>query len=72
MWLYFRFPLSRRLVEETFATTKTGAVDAGFSIRWRFARIYLGLLAIRNLFVPPHQKHTALATHIHRIRAMAQ
>ncbi|NRP88481.1 hypothetical protein GFPCMMHI_04403 [Ensifer adhaerens] len=28
--------------------------------------------AIRNLFVPPHQKHTALATHIHRIRAMAQ
>jgi len=28
--------------------------------------------AIRNLFVSPHQKHTALATHIHRIRAMAQ
>jgi putative transposase len=28
--------------------------------------------AIRNHFVPSHQKHTALATHIHRIRAMAQ
>ncbi|MBB4437698.1 putative transposase [Rhizobium leguminosarum] len=28
--------------------------------------------AIRNLFVPPHQKRSALATHIHRIRAMAQ
>lgn len=27
--------------------------------------------AIRNLFVPAHQKRSALATHIHRIRAMA-
>lgn len=27
--------------------------------------------AVRNLFVPPHQKRSALATHIHRIRAMA-
>lgn len=28
--------------------------------------------AIRNHFVPPHQKHSALATHLHRICAMAQ
>jgi len=28
--------------------------------------------AIRNLFVAPHQKRSALATHIHRIRAMTQ
>ncbi|MBX5014550.1 IS6 family transposase, partial [Rhizobium lentis] len=28
--------------------------------------------AVRNLFVAPHQRHAALATHIHRIRAMAQ
>lgn len=28
--------------------------------------------AVKNLFVPPHQKRSALATHIHRIRAMAQ
>lgn len=28
--------------------------------------------AVRNLFVPPHQKHSALDIHIHRIRAMAQ
>ncbi|NTH14733.1 IS6 family transposase [Agrobacterium rhizogenes] len=27
--------------------------------------------AIRNLFVPAHQKRSTLATHIHRIRAMA-
>jgi hypothetical protein len=28
--------------------------------------------AVRNHFVPSHQKHSALATHVHRIRAMAQ
>ncbi|KSV72220.1 hypothetical protein N183_27005 [Sinorhizobium sp. Sb3] len=28
--------------------------------------------AVRNLFVAPHQKHSALATLVHRIRAMAQ
>jgi len=28
--------------------------------------------ALRNHFVPPHQKNSALATHLHRIRAMAQ
>ncbi|TBC02066.1 IS6 family transposase [Rhizobium ruizarguesonis] len=27
---------------------------------------------VRNLFVAPHQRHSALATHIHRIGAMAQ
>jgi len=28
--------------------------------------------AVRNLFVAPQQERSALATHIHRIRAMAQ
>ncbi|MBX5297594.1 IS6 family transposase, partial [Rhizobium sp. NLR15a] len=28
--------------------------------------------AVRNHFVPPHQKHSALTTHIHRMRAMAK
>jgi len=28
--------------------------------------------AVRNLLVAPHQKRSALATHVHRIRAMAQ
>ncbi|MBY3205324.1 IS6 family transposase [Rhizobium laguerreae] len=35
----------------------------------RFISVFL---AVRNLFVAPHQRHSALATHIHRIRAMAQ
>ncbi|GAJ93152.1 putative transposase [Rhizobium rhizogenes NBRC 13257] len=34
----------------------------------RFVSIFS---AIRNLFVPAHQKRSALAIHIHRIRAMA-
>jgi putative transposase len=28
--------------------------------------------ALRNLFVPPHQKRSALAIHIHRLKAMAE
>lgn len=28
--------------------------------------------AFRNLFVPPRSKHSALATHIHRLKAMAE
>jgi putative transposase len=35
----------------------------------RFVSIFS---AVRNLFVAPHQKRSALATHIHRIRAIAQ
>lgn len=27
--------------------------------------------AIRNLFVPPHSKHSTLASHLHRLRAIA-
>lgn len=34
----------------------------------RFVSIFS---AVRNLFVAPHQKRSALATHVHRIRAMA-
>jgi len=35
----------------------------------RFVSIFS---AVRNLFVAPHQKRSALATHIHRIHAMVQ
>lgn len=28
--------------------------------------------AFRNLFVPPRSKHSALAIHIHRLKAMAE
>lgn len=35
----------------------------------RFVSIFL---ALRNLFVPPRSKRSALATHIHRLQAMAE
>jgi putative transposase len=28
--------------------------------------------ALRNHFVPPRQKHSAIAVHIHRLKAMAE
>jgi hypothetical protein len=54
------------------AASKAGADDAGISIRRRLATVHSIFSALRNLFVPPHQKNSALAIHIHRIRAMAQ
>jgi putative transposase len=35
----------------------------------RFATVFS---AVRNLFVPPHSRRSALATHLHRLTAMAE
>ena len=35
----------------------------------RFTSVYS---AIRNLFVPPHSRRSALATHLHRLAAVAE
>jgi len=53
------------------AAPKTRAGDAGFPICRRLATFHLGLFRSQN-FVAPHRKRSALDTHIHRIRAMAQ
>jgi len=34
----------------------------------RFTSVFL---AVRNLFVPPHSRRSAIATHLHRLQAMA-
>jgi putative transposase len=47
-------------------------VTQGFRSVGGLQRFISVFSAVRNLFVPPHQKRSALATHIHRIRAMAQ
>ncbi|RVL87552.1 IS6 family transposase [Sinorhizobium meliloti] len=44
----------------------------GFRSVGGLQRFISAFSAVRNLFVAPHQRHSALATHIHRIRAMAQ
>lgn len=44
----------------------------GFRSAGRLQRFVSIFSAVRNLLVPPHQNRSALATHIHRTRAMAQ
>ena len=44
----------------------------GFRSVGGLQRFISAFLAVRNLFVAPHHKRSAVATHIHRIRAMAQ
>lgn len=43
----------------------------GFRSPGRMQRFLSVLSAIRNLFVPPHSKHSALASHLHRLSAIA-
>ena len=46
--------------------------DARLSVRRGPAAGHLGVFsAVRNLFVLPHFNQSALAIHIHRLRAMA-
>jgi putative transposase len=43
----------------------------GFRSPGRLQRFLSVFSAVRNLFVPPHSKHSALASHLHRLRAIA-
>jgi putative transposase len=56
VWLYFRFPLSLRLVEEMLL--KRG--------------IFVSYETVRNLFVPSRSRRSARATYLHRLNAMAE
>lgn len=60
------------LGEFSRTASKARADDAGLPIRGRIATFHPVFSAVRNFFFPPHQKRSALATHIHRIRAIAQ
>ena len=51
---------------------KRERVMQGFRSAGGLQRFISVFSAVRNLFVPPHHKRAALATHIHRICAMAQ
>ncbi|MBB3916003.1 putative transposase [Rhizobium fabae] len=51
---------------------KRERVMQGFRSAGSLQRFTSVFSAVRNLFVPPHQKRSALATHIHRIHSMAQ
>jgi putative transposase len=44
----------------------------GFRSSGGLQRFVAVFSAVRNLFVPPHSRRSALATHLHRLDAMAQ
>lgn len=64
--------LNNRAENSHLPLRKRERVAQGFRSAGGLQRFIAVLSAIRNHFVPSHQKHTGLATHIHRIRAMAQ
>ncbi|MBP1845694.1 putative transposase [Rhizobium petrolearium] len=64
--------LNNRTENSHLPLRKRERVMKGFRSAGGLQRFIAVFSAIRNHFVPSHQKHTALATHIHRIRAMAQ
>ena len=64
--------LNNRAENSHLPLRKRERMMQGFRSAGGLQRFIAVFSAIRNHFVPSHQKHTALATHIHRIRAMAQ
>ncbi|SCB35962.1 putative transposase [Rhizobium hainanense] len=64
--------LSNRAENSHVSLRKRERMMQGFRSVAGLQRFISVFSAVRNLFVPPHQKHSALTTHIHRIRAMAQ
>lgn len=64
--------LNNRAENSHLPLRKRERVMQGFRSAGGLQRFVSVFSAIRNHFVPSHHKHTALAIHIHRIRAMAQ
>ncbi|WP_425523216.1 hypothetical protein [Microvirga splendida] len=46
--------------------------DAGLSIAGGLQQYVSVFSAVRNLFVPPRTRRSALATHLHRLTAIAE
>ena len=64
--------LNNRAENSHLPLRKRERVMQGFRSVGGLQRFISVFSAVRNHFVPSHQKHSALATHVHRIRAMAQ
>lgn len=64
--------LNNRAEDSHVPLRKRERMMQGFRSLGGLQRFISVFSAVRNLFVPPHQKRSAVATHIHRIRAMAQ
>ena len=64
--------LNNRAENSHMPIRKRERMMQGFRSAGGLQRFISVFSAVRNLFLPPHQKRSALATHIHRIRAIAQ
>ncbi|MBP2563269.1 transposase-like protein [Neorhizobium galegae] len=64
--------LNNRAENSHLPLRKREQVMQGFRSFEGLQRFISVFSAVRNLFVAPHRKRSALDTHIHRIRAMAQ
>ncbi len=64
--------LNNRAENSHLPLQKRKRIMQGFRSAGNLQRFISVFSALQYLFVAPHQKHSALATHIHRIRAMAQ
>jgi len=64
--------LNNRAENSHLPLRKRGRMMQGFRASGGLQRFTAVFSAIRNHFVPSHHKHTALATHSSKIRAMAQ
>jgi putative transposase len=63
--------LNNRAENSHLPLRKRERIMQGFRSVGGLQRFISVFSAVRNLFVPPHQKRSALANHIHRIQAMA-
>jgi putative transposase len=63
--------LNNRAENSHLPLRKRERVIQGFRSVGGLQRFILIFSALRNLFVPPHSHRSALATHLHRLQAMA-
>ena len=64
--------LNNRAENSHVPLRKRERIMQGFRSAGGLQRFISVFSAVRDLFVPPRQKHSALSTYIHRLRAMAQ
>lgn len=64
--------LNNRAENSHLPLRKRGRMMQGFRSPGGLQRFTSIFSALRNLFVPPHQKRSAIAIHIHRLKAMAE
>ncbi|MBB3570020.1 putative transposase [Rhizobium sp. BK491] len=63
--------LNNRAENSHLPLRKRERVMQGFRSPGGLQRFVSVFSAVGNLFVPPHSKHSALASHLHRLRAIA-